>query len=107
MSDCLSCGTCCFSELAEYVRVTGDDHARLGERASDLVGFDGTRAFMRMAHGHCAALVVEPDGRFVCSVYERRPTTCRELERGSPQCEAEIALKGERPRVRLATLRRA
>ena len=35
--------------------------------------------------------------QYFCSVYEKRPATCRELERGSPQCAGEIALKGERP----------
>jgi hypothetical protein len=54
-----------------------------------------------MSDGHCAALLVRvgEDGarEYFCSVYETRPATCRELERGSPQCAGEIALKGERP----------
>jgi uncharacterized protein len=105
--DCLACGTCCFSELETYVRVTGHDHARLGEHAGELVHFVENRAYMKMADGHCAALLVEPGGRFVCRVYEARPATCRELERGSPQCEAEIERKGERPRRHLRMLREA
>jgi Fe-S-cluster containining protein len=94
--DCRDCGTCCFSELETYVRVTGDDHARLGEAAERLVAFVGNRAYMKMEGGHCAALTLS-EGRFVCSVYEARPDTCRQLERGSPQCEGEIATKGDRP----------
>jgi uncharacterized protein len=95
---CLECGTCCFSELETYVRVSGDDHARLGEHAAELVHFVENRAYMKMAGGHCAALLLDAaSGRFVCRVYELRPAPCRELERGSPQCEAEIALKGDRP----------
>jgi Fe-S-cluster containining protein len=100
--DCLSCGTCCFSELDAYVRVTGEDHARLGDRAGDLVRFIGNRAYMRMEDGHCAALRIEASraerGRFVCDVYDARPAICRELERGSPQCEGEIATKQDRPK---------
>jgi Fe-S-cluster containining protein len=34
---------------------------------------------------------------FSCSIYERRPTTCRTLERGSAACEAERERKGARP----------
>jgi Fe-S-cluster containining protein len=103
--ECLSCGTCCFSTLETYVRVTGDDYARLGERAEELVSFVGNRAYMRIAGDRCVALRVEADtGRFVCGIYETRPQTCRDLARGSPECQGEIATKGDRPRrtLRLA-----
>lgn len=97
--ECLECGTCCFSTLREYVRVTGDDHARLGDDAERLTVFVGNRAYMRMHEGRCAALRIDRDAqRFVCTVYDRRPDTCRELQRGSPACRGEIAAKGERPR---------
>lgn len=96
--DCLRCGTCCFSDSETFVRVLGEDFARLGDRASRLVVFAGNRAYMRMIDGHCAALRVEAAaGAFVCTAYEVRPRTCRELERGSPECEGEIAAKGDRP----------
>ena len=98
---CLRCGVCCFSKLETYVRVTGEDWTRLGAEAERLAHFVGHRAYMRMSDGHCAALLVRvgEDGarQYFCSVYETRPATCRELERGSPQCAGEIALKGERP----------
>jgi len=98
---CLNCGVCCFSKLETYVRVTGEDWARLGEAAERVAHFLGHRAFMRMRDGHCAALQVRTgtDGarEYCCAVYERRPQTCRDLARGSPQCEGEIALKGDRP----------
>lgn len=96
--ECLACGVCCFSQLETYVRVTGDDHARLGERADALVWFDDNRAYMRMVDGHCAALRVDPDeGRFVCTAYDTRPQVCRDLERGLGACLGEIAAKGDRP----------
>ena len=103
MHDCLSCGTCCFSQLETYVRVSGDDFERLGSAAETLTVFVGNRAYMRMVDGHCAALRVDPAARrFVCTVYETRPAVCRALERGSPECEGEIATKGERPRLVLS-----
>lgn len=98
--DCTTCGTCCFSHLVPYVAVTGDDHARLGDDAAEYVVFDGNKAFMRMANGRCAALLIE-DGRFLCGVYADRPDTCRDLARDSAACGGEIASKGERPLIAL------
>jgi Fe-S-cluster containining protein len=108
--DCMRCGACCFSESDRHAQVTGDDHERLGDEAESLVVFLGNRAYMRVEReggvGRCAALVVE-NGRFSCSVYERRPAVCRDLGRGSPACEAERILKGDRPpRLVLALTRR-
>jgi hypothetical protein len=99
---CLACGVCCFSRLETYVQVTGDDHQRLGERADELVRFDGNRAYMRMADGHCAALRIEKSsGELVCSAYDTRPQTCRDLARGSGACLGEIATKRGRPLLAL------
>ncbi len=97
---CLQCGTCCYSHLETYVQVTGADWLRLGGHADRVAHFIGHRAYMRMSDGHCAAL--QPDtanGTYRCSVYDVRPQTCRDLERGSPACLAEWTLKGERPRA--------
>lgn len=106
--DCIRCGTCCFSESERHARVTGDDYERLGADAETLVEFLGNQAFMRLSReggvGHCAALVLGADGTFTCSIYERRPQVCRDLERGSGACAGEIATKGERPKRALALL---
>jgi len=92
-SDCQACGVCCFSTLETYVRVMGDDYERLGDRASKFVNFVGNRAYLRMTHGHCAALVVEKGRRFQCAIYDRRPDVCRDLARGSPECAGELSTK--------------
>jgi len=80
--------------------VTGDDWARLGEAAERVAQFAGNRAFMRMSEGHCAALelrhAVDGAAEFFCSVYERRPQICRDLARGSPECEGELETKQAR-----------
>jgi hypothetical protein len=84
------------------VRVSGDDHARLGERADELVWFDGNRAYMRMIDGHCATLRVDKSsGELFCSAYATRPQTCRDLARGSGACRGEIATKQDRPLLAL------
>ena len=105
-ASCLECGTCCFSNLETSVRVTGDDYGRLGSAVDDLVHFVGNRAYMRLIDGHCAALRIELEGRFVCTVYETRPDACRDLERGSAQCAGELFTKEGRPAAKLVELRR-
>ena len=109
LPSCTACGACCFSESERHARVSGDDHERLGDDAERLVVFLGNRAFMRIVRdggvGRCAALVVDASGTFTCSVYDRRPDVCRELERGSPSCEGERHAKVSRPARLLAMLR--
>lgn len=95
--DCQQCGVCCFSESAEYVWVTGYDWSRLGVDADRLAHFIGNRAFMKMAGGHCGALELRQSesGRttFFCTIYDQRPEICRILERGSPECLADLEAK--------------
>jgi Fe-S-cluster containining protein len=93
-ADCRACGACCFSDSPTYVRLLGDDWSLLGPEAERWAWFEGNRAYLRMEAGHCAALAWGHDPgsgevRFHCSIYDRRPTLCRELGRGSPECEAE------------------
>jgi Fe-S-cluster containining protein len=84
--------------LPTYVRLTGEDWARLGAEAERLAHFIGHRAYMKMTGGHCTALQLragDDDGqKFFCSVYEQRPQVCRDLARGSPECLGELATKG-------------
>lgn len=97
LPECGRCGRCCFSAAEAYVPVRGEDWSRLADAAERVAHFIGNRAFMRMAGGHCAALQVNRgvDGPsvFFCTVYEHRPQVCRDLARGSPQCEADRASK--------------
>jgi Fe-S-cluster containining protein len=102
-AECTKCGACCFSTLDRYVEVKGSDYAQLGDDAERLVHFIGNRAYMRMVDGHCAALAVDVENRrFFCTVYDNRPATCRDLERGSPACMGERVTKGERPLLSIA-----
>jgi Fe-S-cluster containining protein len=102
LPECLACGACCFADVPDYVRVSGADHARLGGDAEALVTWRENRAYMRMVDGHCAALVISgSDGTLSCRVYERRPTICRDLERGSRACLGEREHKADRARLTL------
>jgi Fe-S-cluster containining protein len=105
---CLACGTCCFSLLDTFVKVTGEDYARFGARVDELVWFDGMHAYMRMVEGHCGALEIDARmGAFVCSAYEQRPQVCRDLERASGNCLGERDAKSERPLLALRRSRAA
>lgn len=78
--------------------VTGSDYSRLADQAEHWVTWKNNRAFMRMTAGHCAALQIEDSAlgpQFVCSIYDQRPHTCRDLARGSPQCEADFVTKAK------------
>ncbi len=83
------------------MRLSGDDWERLADDTERVAHFIGNRAYMRMSErGHCGALEVRAtaDGarEFFCTIYERRPQVCRDLGRGSPECEGELALKAGR-----------
>ena len=76
MSDCLTCGRCCFG-ATRYVQVFDEDLAALGPEAAErLVVGTGKDRFMRMEGGHYAALDLS-GGKFTCTVYEKRPLICR------------------------------
>ncbi len=105
--ECIACGACCFSTLAEYVRVFGCDWDRMDDRAQALTHFLGNRCYMRIEDGRCAALLLDPSGpRFLCAIYDARPDACRSLERGSGACLGERHEKGDRPLLAVARLLR-
>lgn|SRR5688572_2287725 len=109
--DCTTCGACCFSQAPDYLRVFGSDYERLGDDAQRLTHFIGNRVYMRLEDGdggesRCAALQIDAaTGRYLCSIYERRPDVCRWLEQGSGHCLAERNEKVERAVRTLVTLR--
>lgn len=82
------------------MRLTGADWERLGADADRVAHFIGNRAYLKMHQGRCVALDLRmtDDGarEFFCTVYATRPQVCRDLGRGSPECEGERALKAER-----------
>ena len=72
--------------------VTADDRIGLGPLAADLLSIEAGQHYMATVDGRCAALAIRA-GAFACSVYERRPAVCRELERGTPACKEERQTK--------------
>lgn len=89
--DCLSCGACCRTGRDGCILVPAADLVRwrrIGRE--DLValvqpGHFGELAFATRADGACVHLGT-PESVHACAIYEVRGTTCRDFERGSPQC---------------------
>jgi hypothetical protein len=83
--DCQACGACC-REAYHAVELTSRE--RIIRRRPELIVKQEGRICLRREGERCAALVggTTPHERYVCDVYELRPKTCREFERGSENC---------------------
>lgn len=82
--DCTSCGACCFGGHDRYVAILPEDRTRsIPENATiEIAG----RRYMKMACGHCAQLMITPEGQTLCAIYEDRPEACRAFRAGSFEC---------------------
>jgi len=84
--DCLQCGACC-REAYHAVSVSMRDPVVW--KHPGLIVRDGHRFSILRAGACCAALEREPDAtaaRYHCRIYEDRPRTCRDFERGGRHC---------------------
>lgn len=90
--DCQTCGACCHGDEG-WVHVDAADDERVETSPALAAHVVLTRhggyvkRSLRMVRGACAALTKTPTG-VTCSIYDVRPTVCRELESGSPACHA-------------------
>jgi hypothetical protein len=80
--DCQDCGACC---RAAYHSVTLAEGDATAERHPDLVVQREGYLEMKRDGDHCIALV-QRDGRYACTIYDDRPTCCREFEHGGEHC---------------------
>jgi Putative zinc- or iron-chelating domain len=77
--DCLTCGACC-REAYDTVDVSAREAARLP--AALVESRDGRLHLRRTDGNRCAAL----EANYSCIVYDARPRTCRDFERGGRHC---------------------
>lgn len=96
--DCQKCGACCFGSQG-WVDVDEalDDTPR--KLCQDFYGH--TRGYrmgaMKMVDGRCIALCGS-SGDFKCSIYKKRPTSCRDFEPGCDTClEKRNEMYGDNP----------
>jgi len=89
--DCLRCGACCRTGEDGRILVPEADlqsWRALGREdlaACTQPGHFGLLGFATREGGACVHLGIEGQPN-ACAIYELRGTTCREFERGSPQC---------------------
>jgi Fe-S-cluster containining protein len=89
--DCLTCGACCRTGTDGRILIPPEDLTRW--RA---IGRDDVAEAVRPGHFGMVAFATHEDGACVhlgthenpnaCGIYEIRGTTCRDFEKGSPQC---------------------
>lgn len=80
--DCQDCGACC---REAYHSVTISDGDLVGTRHPALVVHRESYTELRRQDGHCVALENDA-GRFTCTIYQDRPTCCREFENAGEHC---------------------
>lgn len=98
--DCVACGACCqgltvFLDAEDEARLSVDEVLALTELDAE----GRVRSLRQREGGRCVALRVEA-GRFLCSIYDRRPDACAAFERGSRRCHEWRERQGRAPLVR-------
>jgi Fe-S-cluster containining protein len=83
--DCQICGACCYGP-GEYVAVIASDLCRMSSTVQGrYLQRVGERVYLKMVHGHCAALHAR-QGHYSCRIYKMRPQPCHVVEAGSREC---------------------
>ncbi len=80
--DCQDCGACCRSAYHSVTIAEGDIVA---EKHPALMVVHENYTEVRREGDHCAALR-SADGRHACTIYDDRPTCCREFENAGIHC---------------------
>ncbi len=80
--DCQDCGACCREAYHSVTIAEGDPVAI---RHPSLVVHRESYSEIAREDGHCVALQNQA-GRYSCTIYEDRPTCCREFENAGEHC---------------------
>lgn len=84
--DCINCGACCAKEPC-WVEVSKEDFEYLANPELTTVGDIFPWSMKTKGEQHqCIALHGNIGGYVFCSIYEKRPTICRTVQRGSEIC---------------------
>ncbi len=90
-SDCQACGACCAFSAA-WPRFTLEDDAQLDAIPPRLVA--GDESGMRCTGERCDALAGKVGTATLCTIYDLRPTVCRDCVPGGEDCRMARARHG-------------
>lgn len=103
---CMSCGACCAQFRCSFYWREADDFTPQGvpvEMTEDVNDFYRAMKGTNCKNPYCIALQGEVGKKVYCSIYERRPSTCRNVSRsfadGTPdeKCDTARAAYGLEP----------
>ncbi len=89
--DCLTCGACCRTGHDGRILIPEEDLLRWRQAGREDIaqaiqpGHFGQAAFATHPDGSCVHLST-PHSPHACQIYDIRGTTCRDFQKGSPQC---------------------
>ncbi len=102
----MSCGACCIAFRASFYWAEGDDTMEGGVPVCLTVSVNAFRRAMRRTNSqdqHCIALYGTPGQKVQCTIYERRPSVCRNFKPSwkagiqNPQCNKARGIFGLGP----------
>ena len=82
LNPCLNCGACCAHYRVSFYWAEGDDATKGGVPVSLTVSSGPWRRAMlgtNGSHPHCIALQGAVGEKVCCTIYDRRPSVCRNL----------------------------
>jgi Fe-S-cluster containining protein len=106
VNPCMSCGACCVAYRASFYWAEGDDTMEGGVPVHLTVNVNAFRRAMRRTNSqdqHCIALHGILGQRVQCTIYECRPSVCRNFEHSSkagirnPRCNEARVIVGLEP----------
>ena len=102
---CLRCGACCVGWRASFYWAEGDDAVEGGVPARLTVRVDiFRRAMRRRRNRRCVALQGTPGRRVACTIYDRRPSVCRNFQPAWAEGSAGARCREARTRLGLPPL---
>ena len=83
---CLACGACCMAFRVSFYWAEADTRGIPLELTEQVNPHYLCMAGTNTKAPHCAALQGPSGGPVACSIYERRPEPCREVQIGDDKC---------------------
>jgi Fe-S-cluster containining protein len=94
---CLNCGACCASFRVSFYWAESTAIGLPDRLTEQVNSFYSCMAGTNQPSPRCHALQGEIGGAVACTVYEQRPSPCRELQAGEEKCNRARARHGLPP----------